>query len=927
MIKASFIAAVSALALVVPAAPAIADEEPEGLAFGSCAPTLSVSLADDTTIRARVGAKGLFGTEVERPAPDISPESSDEPTTETTPDATTDPTDEPTDEPTPGPSPDTTTDPTDEPTTEPTPEPTPAPTPDATPTPSPDVSEDPEQLTASRLAERSISFCPRFRVTITATDQDTGEVLYRDTEYRRYWVLSTKWTLDIPVGTGKNVLVSVTHSGTTVSESISTPGPPGEPQNFVVTDAEPTSLTVSWTPPADTGGKAIEGYTVQWDNGSAFVSGTSYAIRGLEPETTYAITVRARNQIGESIPALVVKTTPGQSKAPSPARNLTAVPLSPTSMALDWDPPADDGGSPILGYVVSWPGGGTYVVDSAAVIESLTPATRYTFDVRARNDVGASPTVSVTKTTPLNPVPRPDRPSPPRNLVVTDVGHTTLTIAWDTPTSDGGSPVDRYLVEWDEGRAAITDEREVTLTGLTPGTEYTVNVQAMNQMGASRAAEIRAFTAMDPVPAPTVPTSPEIVDATGTLDSLIVTFEAPTSDGGSPILFYELYDEAGNLTIVEPSFEENVGVLTGYGPGEIHTVSVRAVNQIGAGPAASAEAKTNFDPIPAPEVPSVPLDLDVVHVDYDSIAMVWQAPTDDGRTPIVGYQVAWGGEATLFVQGTSAVIDGLQPGREYPISVRAVNQIGAGPAATRAVFTALDPIPAPERPSVPRDVKETGATGTSIAVDWETPAADGGTPITGYRVQVVGGSSQVVTDTAALLTGLQPNRVYSIAVSALNQIGESDSVTITARTAATPPGPSPAPAPQPFTPDVPGGNADGSIDLDGRVRTVAQTAPGDWPADPVTRNSAIKPIEKEPLFLTNADQMAQLDITYTSPSIKRATVTIDPKTDTYVLKAVLKKGKVSGSVILTVEAPSIQRGNTIYEELQSSERFIIRRAK
>jgi hypothetical protein len=71
--------------------------------------------------------------------------------------------------------------------------------------------------------------------------------------------------------------------------------------------------------------------------------------------------------------------------------------------------------------------------------------------------------------------------------------------------------------------------------------------------------------------------------------------------------------------------------------------------------------------------------------------------------------------------------------------------------------------------------------------------------------------------------------------------------------------------------------------------------------------------------------MAQLDVTYTSPSIKRVVVSIDPDTDTYVLRAQLKKGKVTGAVVLTVEAPSIKRGGITYEPLQSSERFIVRR--
>ncbi len=85
----------------------------------------------------------------------------------------------------------------------------------------------------------------------------------------------------------------------------------------------------------------------------------------------------------------------------------------------------------------------------------------------------------------------------------------------------------------------------------------------------------------------------------------------------------------------------------------------------------------------------------------------------------------------------------------------------------------------------------------------------------------------------------------------------------------------------------------------------------------------VAPIEKESGFLTNAGQEAVLDVTYRSPSIKRVVVRLDPTTSTYTMRAVLKPKKVSGAVVLTVDAPSITVGDTTYEALQASQRFTI----
>jgi len=65
------------------------------------------------------------------------------------------------------------------------------------------------------------------------------------------------------------------------------------------------------------------------------------------------------------------------------------------SAFVTWDPPADDGGSPVLEYTVTAsPGGQTAVADGLSInaeVAGLTNGTAYTFTVTAANDPGAGP--------------------------------------------------------------------------------------------------------------------------------------------------------------------------------------------------------------------------------------------------------------------------------------------------------------------------------------------------------------------------------------------------------------------------------------------------------------------------------------------------------------------------------------------------------
>ncbi|WP_456698135.1 fibronectin type III domain-containing protein [Aeromicrobium sp. P5_D10] len=177
----------------------------------------------------------------------------------------------------------------------------------------------------------------------------------------------------------------------------------------------------------------------------------------------------------------------------------------------------------------------------------------------------------------------PDAPSAPTGLQVTHA-NASAELSWTAPTSTGGQPVIGYNVRYSrDGGDNWTVKKfgtatSQTLTGLTNGTEYEVQVAAVNSSA------IGTYTASQKVTPRTVPGVPSDLELKPLRNSVKASWTAP-SDGGSTITGYRVRFSAdsGENWTTQSYGTATSQTLTGLTDGTSYDVQVAAINAEGAG--------------------------------------------------------------------------------------------------------------------------------------------------------------------------------------------------------------------------------------------------------------------------------------------------------------------------------------------------------
>jgi titin len=380
----------------------------------------------------------------------------------------------------------------------------------------------------------------------------------------------------------------------TKTDSVTIGSPPAAPAPASVV-AGPRSATVTWTIPSDggspiTGFRILVGRTGQYFPSVIRTAGpteTSLTVGSLPSGDPHWVQVAAVNAVGDGPLAYAGRVVP-LGAAPDAPGSASATPGSGSAL-VSWTAVPYDGGSPVVGYVVTpyldglaRPALTFLATDRTQTVAGLTDGETYEFTVAAINANGTGP--ESPRSSPVQ-VGVPLAPSAPDVIP----GDASATVSWVAPP-DNGSPITGYVVTpLQDGvpRPAHTfasTATSQTVSGLLNGARYTFRVAAINANGTGLTSGLSQSVTVG-VPGAPAPASVE----TGPLE-VTVSWTMPY-ENGAPILGYwvRFRNEAMHSETsfwVEPT-ETSFTVPRPTVPYSL-VVTVEAVNELGASPPAQA---------------------------------------------------------------------------------------------------------------------------------------------------------------------------------------------------------------------------------------------------------------------------------------------------------------------------------------------------
>jgi hypothetical protein len=461
---------------------------------------------------------------------------------------------------------------------------------------------------------------------------------------------------------------------------------------------------------------------------------TPVSLTGLSGNTTYYVSVSGASSNDSQGPFTICVTGTGTTPVCPAVTNVGTSNATPTSATLTFTPAAG-----AVGYTVTLtPGSGNPVTIAATgspvALTSLSPSTPYTVCVTAICSGGGTATPAcVGFSTPAPPCPAVTQPG-------ADNITTTSAIIAFLPAAGAASYTVSYTPQGGNTTTLTVTGSPVNLTGLLPGTQYTVVIRTNCTAGQTSADVVLNFSTATPCTAVT-----NLVAGSLSATEATLSFTPPATGANAYIV---TYTPAGGNTVTLTATGSPVS-LTGLLPGTQYTATV--TTDCGQG-STSPLVSTTF-------TTTNPVCNAATNVAAGNIT-----PTSAGVsfTPAAGavsYTVsvtpAGGTTTTQTATGSPAALSGLQPGTVYTVSI--VTTCAAGQTSGAVATTFTTPAPAPTNGTA-GSITESGASISFV------PAAGA----TSYTVTVTpqGGTPTTLTATGSpvVLTGLLAGTGYTVTI-------------------------------------------------------------------------------------------------------------------------------------------------------------------
>lgn len=185
---------------------------------------------------------------------------------------------------------------------------------------------------------------------------------------------------------------------------------------------------------------------------------------------------------------------------------------------------------------------------------------------------------------------------------------------------------------------------------------------------------------------------------------------------------------------------------------------------------ANAYPPIDGEPVdPDTEAPSAPAGLSAGEVTASSVALSWDASTDD--TGVTGYTVLVDGESAATSGTTSTTLTGLAPSTTYEITVTARDAAGnvSDASAPLSVTTDEGGGEDTQAPTMPTSLAAGEVTASSVTLTWDASSDDTG--VAGYLVHRDGVQVADVSGTSVTDSGLAADTSYAYTVAAYDAAG------------------------------------------------------------------------------------------------------------------------------------------------------------